>query len=53
MARREHEVPVVGSPRWWSTRLPYQHKVFNYFADRPDDAAPPRSRSGPYLTRWR
>ena len=39
-------------PCWWSTHLPYQHKTFNYFADRPDDAAPLLSRSGPYQTRW-
>jgi kynurenine formamidase len=39
-------------PCWWSTHMPYQHKTFNYFADRADDASPLLSRSGPYQTRW-
>jgi isatin hydrolase len=39
-------------PCWWPTHLPYQHKTFNYFADRRDDAAPLLSHSGPYQTRW-
>jgi kynurenine formamidase len=39
-------------PCWWSTHMPYQHKTFNYFADRDDQAAPLRSRTGPYQTRW-
>jgi kynurenine formamidase len=39
-------------PCWWSTHMPFQHKTFNYFADRPDDAAPLLSRTGPYQTRW-
>lgn len=39
-------------PCWWSTHMPYQHKTFNYFTDRPDDAAPLLSRTGPYQTRW-
>jgi kynurenine formamidase len=39
-------------PCWWSTHMPYQHKTFNYFAGRPDDAAPLLSRTGPYQTRW-
>lgn len=39
-------------PCYWSTHMPYQHKTFNYFADRPDDAAPLLSRTGPYQTRW-
>ncbi len=39
-------------PCWWSTHTPYQHKTFNYFTDRPDDAAPLLSRAGPYQTRW-
>ncbi len=39
-------------PCWWSTHMPYQHKTFNYFVDRPDDAAPLLSRTGPYQTRW-
>jgi kynurenine formamidase len=39
-------------PCWWSTHMPYQHKTFNYFADRSDDSAPLLSRSGPYQTRW-
>ncbi len=39
-------------PCWWSTHMPFQHKTSNYFTDRPDDAAPLLSRSGPYRTRW-
>ena len=39
-------------PCWWSTHMPFQHKTFNYFADRADDAAPLLSRTGPYQTRW-
>lgn len=39
-------------PCWWSTHMPYQHKTFNYFADRPDPAAPLLCRTGPYQTRW-
>ena len=39
-------------PCWWSSHMPYQHKTFNYFADRGDDAAPLLSRTGPYQTRW-
>lgn len=39
-------------PCWWSTHMPYQHKTFNYFADRDDDAAPLLCRAGPYQTRW-
>ncbi len=39
-------------PCWWSTHMPFQHKTFNYFTDRPDDAAPLLSRTGPYQTRW-
>jgi len=39
-------------PCWWSTHMPYQHKTFNYFADRPDQAAPLLCRAGPYQTRW-
>ncbi|MCE3550706.1 cyclase family protein [Pseudonocardia sp. RS11V-5] len=39
-------------PCWWSTHMPYQHKTFNWFADRADPAAPLLSRTGPYQTRW-
>jgi kynurenine formamidase len=39
-------------PCWWSNHMPYQHKTFNYFADREDDASPLLCRSGPYQTRW-
>jgi len=39
-------------PCWWSTHMPFQHKTFNYFADRDDDAAPLLCRAGPYQTRW-
>lgn len=39
-------------PCWWSTHMPYQHKTFNYFADRPDAVAPLLCRAGPYQTRW-
>jgi kynurenine formamidase len=39
-------------PCWWATHMPFQHKTFNYFADRSDDAAPLLSRTGPYQTRW-
>ena len=39
-------------PCWWSNHMPYQHKTFNYFADRADDASPLLCRAGPYQTRW-
>lgn len=39
-------------PCWWSTHMPFQHKTFNYFADRDDHPLPLRSRNGPYQTRW-
>lgn len=39
-------------PCWWSTHMPFQHKTFNYFADRDDQAAPLHNRTGPYQTRW-
>lgn len=39
-------------PCWWSTHMPFQHKTFNYFADREDAAYPLLNRSGPYQTRW-
>lgn len=39
-------------PCYWATHMPYQHKTFNYFVDRPDQAAPLFSRTGPYQTRW-
>lgn len=39
-------------PCWWSTHMPFQHKTFNYFADRDDAAAPLLCRAGPYQTRW-
>jgi kynurenine formamidase len=40
------------APCWWSTHMPFQHKTFDFFADRADDAAPLLSRTGPYQTRW-
>jgi kynurenine formamidase len=39
-------------PCWWSTHMPFQHKTFNYFAGRDDQAAPLLCRAGPYQTRW-
>lgn len=39
-------------PCWWSTHMPFQHKTFNYFADRDDSAARLLCRAGPYQTRW-
>jgi len=39
-------------PCWWSTHMPYQHKTFNYFANRDDEVSPLLSRAGPYQTRW-
>ena len=39
-------------PCYWATHMPFQHKTFNYFADRPDQAAPLLRRTGPYQTRW-
>lgn len=42
-------------PCWWATHMPYQHKTFNFFADRTDAAqndVPLLSRTGPYQTRW-
>lgn len=32
--------------------MPFQHKTFNFFADRDDSPLPLRSRTGPYQTRW-
>lgn len=39
-------------PCWWSHHMPFQHKTFNYFADRSDSPLPLLSRTGPYQTRW-
>jgi len=39
-------------PAAWATHMPYQQKTFNYFADRDDQAAPLKSETGPYQTRW-
>ena len=39
-------------PCWWSTHMPFQHKTFNYFADRDDTPVPLLCRSVPYQTRW-
>jgi kynurenine formamidase len=39
-------------PCWWSTHMPFQHKTFNFFADRDDYPTPLARRSGPYQTRW-
>lgn len=36
-------------PCWWPTCSPYQHKVYNYYADR-DGPQPLLPRSGPFLT---
>jgi isatin hydrolase len=39
-------------PCYWSTHMPYQHKTYNWFADRKDGAGCVINRSGPYATRW-
>jgi isatin hydrolase len=39
-------------PCWWSNHMPFQHKTFNYFADRDDTPVPLLCRYGPYQTRW-
>jgi kynurenine formamidase len=42
-------------PCWWATHMPFQHKTFNFFADRTDavqNDVPLLSRTGPYQTRW-
>ena len=38
-------------PASWPTHIPFQHKIWNYFAPRPDLPQPLRS-SFPYQTRW-
>jgi kynurenine formamidase len=39
-------------PCSWPVHMPFQHKVFNWFADRPDPLAAISGRLGPYHTRW-
>lgn len=39
-------------PGSWPTHVPFQQKVFNWFADRPADLMPVSGRGGPYHTRW-
>jgi kynurenine formamidase len=38
-------------PCWWPGHMPFQHKVFNWFVEVPDEPSPLRS-AGPYQTRW-
>ena len=46
-------MPDPVSPPRTSTHMPFQHKTFNYFADRDDTPVPLLCRSGPYQTRGR
>jgi kynurenine formamidase len=39
-------------PCYWSTHQPFQHKIWNWFADRSTVAGDVYSRGGPYATRW-
>lgn len=39
-------------PCFWEGHQPFQHKTWNWFADRTDPAAPVHNRGGPYATRW-
>lgn len=39
-------------PCYWATHLPFQHKTYNWFADRSDVSGCVVNRSGPYATRW-
>ena len=39
-------------PATWPTHMPFQHKTWNYFVDRPDEIAPLYCRFGPYQARW-
>jgi kynurenine formamidase len=39
-------------PCYWATHLPFQHKTYNWFADRGDGSGCVINRSGPYATRW-
>jgi isatin hydrolase len=39
-------------PGSWPTHVPFQQKIFNWFAPRPDDLSPVSDRGGPYQTRW-
>ena len=40
-------------PCWWPTHMPFQHKTYNWFADRDDPAQRLLNRTGdPYQTRW-
>jgi isatin hydrolase len=39
-------------PCSWPVHMPFQHKLFNWFADRPDPVTPVSGRLGPYQTRW-
>lgn len=40
-------------PCSWPTHMPFQHKTYTWFQDRPDPAAPVINRSGAaYQTRW-
>ncbi|HZU19560.1 MAG TPA: cyclase family protein [Candidatus Dormibacteraeota bacterium] len=39
-------------PCWWPTHQPFQHKIWNWYADVPAGPLVLRSRSGPYQTRW-
>ncbi len=39
-------------PCYWPTHMPFQHKTWNWFADRDTQAGPLSGRLGPYTTRW-
>lgn len=39
-------------PCSWPMHMPFQHKVFNWFADVPDEPAPLVGMRGEYQTRW-
>lgn len=39
-------------PCYWATHMPFQHKTYNWFANRKDGSGCVINRSGPYATRW-
>jgi isatin hydrolase len=39
-------------PSNWPTHVPFQQKIFNWFEDRPGEAADVTAALGPYQTRW-
>jgi isatin hydrolase len=39
-------------PGNWPTHVPFQQKIFNWFASWPGELSPVSDRGGPYQTRW-